>query len=61
MMGEQVPESFIISQLLGFLLLSAKRLRQEDVTGKQAADDSQQNCFMAVFYREKRASACGAL
>lgn len=53
MMGEQVPESFIISQLLGFLLLSAKRLRQADVTGKQAAVDWEQNCFIAVFYRDK--------
>ena len=34
MMGEQVPESFIMSQLLGFLLPSAKQPRQDD-PGKQ--------------------------
>lgn len=38
MMGEQVPESFIMSQLLGFLLPSAKQPRQDDVPGTLAAD-----------------------
>lgn len=47
-MGEQVPESFIMSQLLGLLLPSAKQPWQDDVPGKYTADCLKQDFFKNV-------------
>lgn len=57
-MGEQVPESFIMSQLLGLLLPSAKK--QDDVPGKYAADYLKRRPFLCGIFKEENREAATA-